>query len=62
MKCSGAPDIGDIVLHKQDLANNIKCIGTIVEVRGIECLVMWGSESIPLSWHDRDKLVVINEG
>jgi hypothetical protein len=62
MKNSGAPDIGDIVQHKQDLANNIKCVGTIIKTRGIECLVMWGSESIPLSWHDRDKLVIINEG
>ena len=26
MKNSGAPDIGDIVQHKQDLSNNIKCI------------------------------------
>jgi hypothetical protein len=61
MKNSGAPEVGDIVKHKLDITNNIECVGTIVETRGIECLVMWSSESIPLSWHDRDKLVVINE-
>mgnify|MGYP003976880239 CR=1 FL=1 len=62
MKNSGAPDIGDIVQHKQDLTNSIECIGTIIEIRGIECLVMWSSDSLPACWHDRDKLVVINEG
>lgn len=61
MKSSGAPEVGDVVKHKQDLASNIECVGTIVETRGIECLVMWSSESIPLTWHGRDKLVVINE-
>ena len=61
MKSSGAPEVGDVVKHKQDLTSNIECIGTIVETRGIECLVMWSSESIPLTWHDRDKLVIINE-
>lgn len=61
MKSSGAPEVGDVVKHKQDLASNIECVGTIVETRGIECLVMWSSESIPLMWHDRDKLMVINE-
>ena len=40
MKNSGAPDIGDIVQHKQDLSNNIECVGTIIKTRGIECLVM----------------------
>ncbi len=61
MKNSGAPDIGDIVKHKEDLARKIECVGTIVETRGIECLVMWSSESIPLTWHDRDKLVIVNK-
>jgi len=61
MKCSAAPEIGDIVQHKQDLARNIQCFGTVVKTRGIECLVMWSSESIPLSWHDSDKLVTIND-
>jgi hypothetical protein len=61
MKNSGAPDIGDIVHHKQDVTNSIECIGTIIETRGIECLVMWSSDSLPTCWHDRDKLVVINE-
>jgi hypothetical protein len=61
VKSSGAPEVGDVVKHKQDLASNIECVGTIVETRGIECLVMWSSESIPLMWHDRDKLMVINE-
>jgi hypothetical protein len=61
MKNSGAPDIGDIVKHKQDLSNDIECVGTIIKIRGIECLVMWSSESIPLAWHDRGKLVIIND-
>ena len=52
-------EIGDIVTHKQDLANRIKCFGTVIEIKGIECLVMWSSESSPISWHDYDKLKLI---
>jgi len=61
MKNSGAPDIGDIVHHTLDISRDIECVGTIIETRGIECLVMWSSESIPIGWYDRDKLVVIND-
>lgn len=61
MKNSGAPEAGDIVKHKLDLKRSIDCVGTVIETKGIDCLVMWSSESIPVGWYKRAKLVVVNE-
>jgi len=57
--------VGDIVVHHTDASNNIKCYGTVIETEGngiqSQCLVMWSSESSPLSWHYSGELITVNQ-
>ena len=61
MKSSGAPDIGDLVVAKVDKSRNIRCLGFVVQCRGIRCQVMWGSSSLQTGWWNRNALEVISE-
>ena len=59
MKHSGAPDIGDLVRFPEGLPHPWSgAIGLVVETRGIEILVLRGSES---RWMRRDAPEVISE-
>ena len=61
MKQSGAPDVGDLVIAKEDTRRGILCLGIVLQCRGIECQVMWGSTSLPVGWWKRNHLEVVNE-
>jgi hypothetical protein len=52
---------GDIVIHRYDEDRGLACYGIVLELRlrrsgWTECLVLWGSESNPIGWHDKVKL------
>lgn len=61
MKASGSPEVGDLVTAKEDVRNNLLCVGIVIESKGILCHVLWGSESNPIGWWPRHQLVVMNE-
>jgi len=61
MKDSGAPEPGDLVVALYDEERDITCIGLVLACRGIECRILWGSESHPLGWWARSALKVIHE-
>ena len=59
MKGSGAPKVGDLVQAILDLKNGFdSTIGLVLECRGIDCYVLWTSESNPRGWWRRDQLRV----
>jgi hypothetical protein len=60
MKASGAPSIGDLVVARYDEQRDIFCVGLVMETRGIECKILWSSESSPIGWWSRAKLKVIS--
>ena len=61
MKDSGAPEPGDLVVALYDEERDIACTGLVVECRGIECRILWGSESSPLGWWPRISLRIVHE-
>lgn len=61
MKASGAPEAGDLVTAKEDVRRELLCVGIVIECRGTECNVLWGSRSNPIGWWRRRNLIVINE-
>jgi hypothetical protein len=60
VKDSGAPSIGDLVIALYDELRDISCVGLVMETKGIECKVLWSSESNPVGWWQRSKLKVIS--
>ena len=60
MKSSGAPSVGDLVIALYDELRDISCAGLVMETRGIECKILWSSESNPIGWWPRTKLKVIS--
>tara|TARA_R110000787_G_scaffold282906_1_gene395159 strand:- start:72 stop:260 length:189 start_codon:yes stop_codon:yes gene_type:complete len=60
MKSSGAPSIGDLVAAFYDVERNISCVGLVTETKGIECKILWSSESNPIGWWQRSKLKVVS--
>ena len=62
MRLSGAPEVGDLVVHTYDEERGITCLGFVLACRGGECQVYWphylGHNK---SWHRRGILRVINE-
>ena len=60
MKDSGAPSIGDLVVAVYDEQRDISCVGLVMETKGIECKVLWSSESDPIGWWQRSKLKVVS--
>ena len=59
MKDSGAPEVGDLVYHNHDISRKIPCPGLVIGTRGVECLVLWSSESAPQCWHKRNTLKIV---
>jgi hypothetical protein len=57
---SGAPSIGDLVVALYDEQRDIFCVGLVMETKGIECKVLWSSESNPIGWWPRQSLKVIS--
>ncbi len=60
MKPSGAPEPGDLVIAIEDQQRGIDCVGIVVECKGINCKVMWGSKSSPIGWWKRTKIKVLS--
>ena len=60
MKHSGAPSVGDLVVALYDERRGLECIGLVMECRGIECRIKWGSRSDPIGWWRRDQLRVVH--
>tara|TARA_R110000824_G_scaffold137783_7_gene302484 strand:+ start:624 stop:848 length:225 start_codon:yes stop_codon:yes gene_type:complete len=60
MKDSGAPSIGDLVVALYDEQRDIFCVGLVMETKGIECKVLWSSESNPTGWWPRQNLKVVS--
>jgi hypothetical protein len=60
VKDSGAPDVGDLVVARYDEERDIFCVGLVIEIKGIECKILWSSESTPFGWWQRSKLKVIS--
>jgi hypothetical protein len=50
MKDSGAPSIGDLVVALYDEERDISCVGLVTETKGIECKILWSSDSDPIGW------------
>ena len=62
MKVSGAPEVGDLVVHAYDDKRGIVCLGLVFECKGVECRVFWPhSLGHNKSWHLQRALRVINE-
>ena len=61
MKDSGAPESGDLVVARYDVDRGIHCVGIVVECRGLECRVLWGSESNVIGWWKRHQLEVVDD-
>tara|TARA_B100000683_G_scaffold274314_1_gene322110 strand:- start:1925 stop:2131 length:207 start_codon:yes stop_codon:yes gene_type:complete len=59
MKDSGAPEVGDLVVANIDEKRGIVCYGTVLECRGIDCLVLWSSVGMPMGYWKRNQLKVI---
>ena len=60
MKDSGAPSIGDLVVALYDEQRDISCVGLVMETKGLECRVLWSSESDPIGWWPRRGLKVVS--
>ena len=60
MKDSGAPSIGDLVVALYDEERDISCVGLVTETKGIECKVLWSSDSDPIGWWPRRSLKVVS--
>ena len=60
MKDSGAPSFGDLVVAFYDEERDISCVGLVMETKGIECKVLWSSESNPIGWWPRQSLKVVS--
>ena len=60
MKDSGAPSTGDLVVALYDVERDISCVGLVTETKGIECKVMWSSDSVPIGWWPRIRLKVVS--
>ena len=59
MKLSGAPEIGDLVKHKN---STLVGSGLILDTRGIDLLVLWGTGTdLPPFWLKRRFAEVISE-
>jgi len=58
-KISGAPSVGDLVVALYDEQRGLKCIGLVLECRGTECRIKWGSRSDPIGWWRRAQLRVV---
>ncbi len=60
MKRNGAPSVGDLVVALYDEQRGLKCIGLVLDCRGIECRIKWGSRSDPIGWWRRDQLRIVH--
>ena len=60
MKDSGAPSIGDLVVAIYDVERDISCVGLVAETKGIECKILWSSDSNPVGWWPRISLKVVS--
>jgi len=60
MKDSGAPSIGDLVVALYDEERDISCVGLVTETKGIECKILWSSDSDPIGWWPRISLKVVS--
>jgi len=60
MKDSGAPSIGDLVVALYDEERDISCVGLVTETKGIECKILWSSDSNPIGWWPRISLKVVS--
>ena len=60
MKNSDDPGIGDLVVAFYDEERDISCVGLVMETKGIECKVLWSSESNPIGWWPRQSLKVVS--
>ena len=59
MKLSGAPEIGDLIKHKN---GTLVGSGLILDTRGIDLLVLWGTGTdLPPFWLKRRFAEVISE-
>ena len=45
MKSSGAPSVGDLIVHLNDVSRDIFCPGLVVQCRGNECLIIWANKT-----------------
>ena len=61
MKDSGAPEVGDLIVHLHDERRDIFCPGLVVECRGNECLIIWANKNAGKGWFQRVGLKVISE-
>ena len=61
MKVSGAPDVGDLIVHIYDKQRGISCPGLVVKCRGSECFITWAEKAAAAGWWRRSDLVVISE-
>ena len=57
---SGAPSTGDLVQAWRDIENEFEVLGVVLECRGIECKILWMSNSQPIGWWSRDQLKVVS--
>jgi hypothetical protein len=62
VKSSGAPSVGDLIVHLNDVSRDIFCPGLVVQCRGNECLIIWANKNADKGWFKRWFLKVINEG
>lgn len=60
MNSSRSPSIGDLVVALLDEQRGTKCIGLVLDCRGVECRIKWGSRSDPIGWWRRDQLRVVH--
>ncbi len=65
MKPSGAPEVGDLVVHTLDRQRGFSVVGLVLECRGVECKVLWTGLSdttdAPFNWYKRGLLEIVNE-
>ena len=54
------PMVGDLVQAWSDIEAVFEVLGTVLECRGIECKILWMSESQPVGWWKRIQLKVVS--
>lgn len=62
MNDTEVPEVGDIVIHYIDRSDQITCYGTIIEMKKMDCFVLWCFESSPpgTGWHSVHHLKVVS--
>lgn len=54
------PMVGDLVQAWSDIERGFEVLGVVLECRGIECKILWMSESQPIGWWKRMQLKVVS--